>query len=78
MFNFVIESVVRKARIHRTGMMLMSDNIDIIDCTNQHITAALIAIKFKSVTIDLAVNERKTNYGLEANRLQDYSQQLCL
>ena len=54
LFNFVMESVLRKARVHRNGIIFQksvqllayADNIDIIGCSKPDVTAAFSGIEW--------------------------------
>ena len=56
LFNFVMESVLRKVGGHRNG------------CTKRDVTAAFSAIERESTKIALAVNEGKTKYMFPTSR----------
>ena len=68
LFNFVKESVLRKARVYRSGsifqksvqLLANADDIDIIGRTKRDVTAAFGAIVRESTKMGLAVNEGKT------------------
>ena len=72
LFNFVMESVLRKTGVHRNGTIFQknvhlleyADDSDIIGRTKRDVTAAFSAIERKSTKMGLAVNEGKTKYML--------------
>ena len=57
LFNFVMESVLRKAGVHRSAtifktsvqLLAYADDIDIIGCTKRHVTAVFSAILLRYV-----------------------------
>ena len=66
-----MESVLRKARVHRNGTIFTyADDIDIIGRTKRDVTAAFSAFEWDSTKIpDLPVNEGKMKYMLSTSRL---------
>ncbi|XP_043065425.1 uncharacterized protein LOC122320881 [Drosophila ficusphila] len=71
LFNILMESIVRKAGVHRTGTILSNrcvqllgyaDDIDIIGRTKRDVTAAFGAIEKESAKVGLAVNMDKTKF----------------
>ena len=76
LYNFVIESVLRKAGVYRNGtifqksvqLLAYADDIDIIGRTKRDVTAAFSAIERESTKMGLAVNEGKTKYMLSTCR----------
>ena len=75
-FNFLMESVLRKAEVHRNGTFLRKsvqllayfDYIDIIGRTKRDITATFSAIERESSKMCLTVKEGKTKYMLSTSR----------
>ena len=75
LFNFLMESVLRKAGVHRNGtifyksvqLLAYADDIDIIGRTMRDVTAAFSAIERESAKMGLAVNEGKTKYMLSTS-----------
>ena len=76
LFNFVMESVLQKAGVHRSvtifqksvQLLAYADDIDIIGRTKRDVTAAFSAIERESTKMGLAVNEGKTKYMLSTSR----------
>ena len=76
LFNFVMESVLRKAGGHRNGTIFQksiqlleyADDIYIIVHTKRDDTAAFSSIKRESMKTGLAVNDGKTKYMLSPGR----------
>jgi len=77
LFNFVMESVLRKAGVHLSGTILSNrsvqllayaDDIDIIGRTKRDVTAAFNAIERESAKVGLAVNEGKTKFMICSSR----------
>ena len=76
LFNFVIESVLRKVKVHcndtifqkTVQLLAYVDDIDIIGRTKREATAAFSAIGRKSTKMGMAVNEGKTKYTLSTSR----------
>ena len=72
LFNFLMESVLRKAAVHRNGTIFYksvqlhayAEDIDIIGRTMRDVTAAFTAIEWESAKMGLVVNEGKTKYML--------------
>ena len=72
LFNFLLESVLRKAGVHCNGtifyksvqLLAYADDIDIFGCTMRDVTAVFSTIERESAKIRLAVNEGKTKYML--------------
>ena len=70
LFNFVMESVLRKAGVHRSGtifqksvhLLAYADDIDIIGRTKRDLIAAFSAIEWESTKMGLAVNEGRIKY----------------
>ena len=70
LFNFVMESALRKTGEHRSGsifqksvqLLAYADDIDIIGCTKRDVTATFSAIGRESTKMELGVNEGKTKY----------------
>ena len=75
-FNFIMESIVRKSGVQRTGtiktksvqLLAYADDIDIIGHGLRDVTAAFAAIERESAKVGLAVNEGKTKYMLSKGR----------
>ena len=65
LFNFIMESVLRKAGVHRNGTIFQksvqllgyADDSDVIECTKRDVTAAFSAIERESTKMVQAVNE---------------------
>ena len=76
-FNFHMESVLRKARVPRNGIIFYKSvqllayayDIDIIGHTMRDVTAAFSAIEQESAKMGLAVNNSKTKYMLSTSRV---------
>ncbi|XP_043064095.1 uncharacterized protein LOC122320085 [Drosophila ficusphila] len=77
LFNILMESIVRKAGVHRTGTILSNrcvqllgyaDDIDIIGRTKRDVTAAFGAIEKESAKVGLAVNMDKTKFMVCSSR----------
>ena len=76
LFNFVMESVLRKARVHPNGtifhksvqLLTHVDEIDIIGRTKRNVTAAFGVVEREFTKMGPAVNEGKTKYILLASR----------
>jgi sorting nexin-29 len=77
LFNLLMESVIRKAGVHRGGTILgqkcvqllgYADDIDIIGRTKRDVTAAFGAIERESARVGLAVNMGKTKFMVCSNR----------
>ena len=72
LFNFLLESVLRKTGVHCNGtifyksvqLLAYAEDIDIIGRTMRDVTAAFSAIERQSAKMGLAVNEGKTKYML--------------
>ena len=72
LFNFLMESALRKAGVHGNGtifyksvqLLAYSDDIDIIGRTLRDINPAFSAIEWESAKMGLALNEGKTKYML--------------
>ena len=68
--NFLLESVLRKAELHRNGtifyksvqLLAYADDIDITGRTMRDVSAAFSANERESAKKGLAVNEGKTKY----------------
>ena len=75
LFNFLMESALRKAAVHRNGtifyksvqLLAYADDIDIIGRTMREVTAAFSAIERESAKMDLAINEGKMKYMLSTS-----------
>lgn len=77
LFNLLMESIIRKAGVHRTGTILgnkcvqllgYADDIDIIGRTKRDVTAAFGAIERESARAGLAVNMSKTKFMVCSSR----------
>ncbi|XP_020806218.1 uncharacterized protein LOC110182509 [Drosophila serrata] len=77
LFNILMESIIRKAGVHRTGTILTNrcvqllgyaDDIDIIGRTKRDVTAAFGAIEKESAKVGLAVNMDKTKFMVCSSR----------
>ncbi|XP_043064519.1 uncharacterized protein LOC122320475 [Drosophila ficusphila] len=77
LFNLLMESIIRKAGVHRTGTILTNrcvqllayaDDIDIIGRTKRDVTAAFGAIEKESAKVGLAVNMEKTKFMVCSSR----------
>lgn len=77
LFNLLMESVIRKADVHRTGTILTNrcvqllayaDDIDIIGRTKRDVTGAFGAIEKESAKVGLAVNAGKTKFMVCSSR----------
>ncbi|XP_051858122.1 uncharacterized protein LOC127565084 [Drosophila albomicans] len=77
LFNILMESIIRKAGVHRTGTILTNrcvqllgyaDDIDIIGRTKRDVTGAFMAIKEESAKVGLAVNMEKTKFMVCSSR----------
>ena len=75
LFNFLLESVLQKAGVHRNGtvfyksvqLLVYTDVIDKIGRTMRDVTAAFRALERESVKMGLAVNLGKTKYMLSTS-----------
>ena len=77
LFKFVMESVLRKAGVHRSGiifqksvqLLVYAEDIDIIGRTKRDVTAAFSAIERESKSkMGLAVNGGKTKHMFSTSR----------
>ncbi|XP_060665319.1 uncharacterized protein LOC132797575 [Drosophila nasuta] len=77
LFNILVESIIRKAGVHRTGTILTNrcvqllgyaDDIDIIGRTKRDVTGAFGAIEKESAKVGLAVNMEKTKFMVCSSR----------
>ncbi|XP_051859298.1 uncharacterized protein LOC127565328 [Drosophila albomicans] len=77
LFNILMESIIRKAGVHRTGTILTNrcvqllgyaDDIDIIGRTKRDVTGAFGAIEKESAKVGLAVNMEKTKFMVCSSR----------
>ncbi|XP_060665561.1 uncharacterized protein LOC132797804 [Drosophila nasuta] len=77
LFNILMESIIRKAGVHRTGTILTNrcvqllgyaDDIDIIGRTKRDVTGAFGAIEKESAKARLAVNMEKTKFMVCSSR----------
>ena len=76
LFNLILESVLRKSGVHRTGtifnrsvqILCYADDIIIIGRTERDVSGAFAAIEKEARKVGLAVNEGKTKYMLSTCR----------